>query len=209
MTRLQILSEAEMAQLMALSPKLSALTLERCRAWKPEHKGPEARPAAFVFAGEAFESLDASSFTPGERTYAQAHLRILSGLYGLLRPLDLIQAHRLEMATRLAPKDCRSLYEFWSERITHHLMTAAKKTPLVNLASQEYSKVVKAPMLTLHFQEPNGKVQSFAAKRARGLMARFAIQQRIQDPQKLKTFTEEGYAFRAKDSDEENWVFRH
>lgn len=204
MKQLQGFSEGELAELMHLSPKLAAATHAHCQAWRPTHSAGKAIPAIFAFAGEAFESLDASSLAPEALAFAQVHLRVLSGLYGLLRPLDLMRPHRLEMATRLP--QLGPLTAFWSERITEALRKEIGHGTLVNLASQEYSQVVKLPMLNLHFQEPDGRVQSFAAKRARGLMARWAMQNRFETPEPLKDFREGGYKLKA--ATESDWTFR-
>jgi cytoplasmic iron level regulating protein YaaA (DUF328/UPF0246 family) len=172
-----------------------------------------------AFNGDVYEGLDAPSFTPKQLEYVQSHIRILSGLYGLLRPLDLMQPYRLEMGTRFANARGKDLYAFWGNIVTEALnevLAAHKAKSLVNLASEEYFKVVKpkllaAPVITPVFEDwKNGryKVISFFAKRARGLMARYAAVKGINQPEKLKQFDVDGYAFDPSVSGEQTWVFR-
>ena len=206
-----------LAKLMQLSPALTEQTLDKIRALATD--AAPARPALFAFSGEAFRSLDAASLNEADLQFAQAQLRILSGLYGVLRPFDLIRPHRLEMATRLAVGTAKNLYDFWGELVTASLNRdlAREETPVVlNLASDEYARVVQkkrlhAPWLDIHFkEESSGRLRSVAihAKRARGLMARFAITGRIATPQQLEGFNLEGYAFAAGASSPERLVFR-
>ncbi len=205
---------------MGSSGDLAALNAGRFAQWQPPCTPGNARQAAFAFAGDAYGGLDAASLGAADLAFAQDHLRILSGLYGLLRPLDLIQAYRLEMRIPLDNPRGRDLYAFWGDRLTravNQLLRAGPGAPvLVNLASGEYFKALDAGALagrivTPVFQDlkPGGyKVVSFHAKRARGLMARYAIRKRAEDPEVLKRFREEGYAFDRKASEADRWVFR-
>jgi cytoplasmic iron level regulating protein YaaA (DUF328/UPF0246 family) len=210
-------SPARISELMDLSDALSVLNVGRYAHWQPDHA--EARPAVMSFNGDVYTGLDAPSLDAKGLKYAQRHVRILSGLYGLLRPLDLIHPYRLEMGTKLANPGGKDLYTFWGETITRALNAELAKTQsgaLVNLASEEYFKSVKpklldAPVVTPVFEDwKNGKYKiiSFFAKRARGMMARYAIEKGITDPEALKAFDVDGYAFVPSESGERNWVFR-
>lgn len=211
-------SPAEIASLMDISDKLAVLNVTRYAEWSPPFRKSNARQAVLAFNGDVYEGLDAGSFAEEDLDWAQKHLRILSGLYGLLRPLDLMQAYRLEMGTRLANPLGRDLYAFWGDTITEALNAELKgKQPvLVNLASEEYFKSVrpaklKARVITPVFQEGGAgryKIVSFYAKRARGLMSRYAILNRITDAEALKDFDVEDYAFDAKASNDTEWYFR-
>jgi len=212
-------SEADIASLMDLSPALSKLNAQRYAAWKPVFNESNSRQAVLAFNGDVYEGLEASSLSESQLKWAQDHVAILSGLYGVLRPLDLMQPYRLEMGTALANPGGKNLYEFWSDKITPYLneRLAADKDPIiVNLASEEYfksvnSKTLNARVIQCVFQDgKNGawKVISFHAKRARGLMARFAIQHKITKPQALQQFDLEGYAFAPDVSTEDKLVFR-
>ena len=205
-----------LAKLMQLSPALTEQTLDKIRALATD--AAPARPALFAFSGEAFRSLDAASLNDADLQFAQAQLRILSGLYGVLRPFDLIRPHRLEMATRLAVGTAKNLYDFWGELVTASLNRdlAREETPVVlNLASDEYARVVQkkrltAPWLDIQFkEESNGRLRSVAihAKRARGLMARFILRERITRAADLRAFSDSGYRFRPELSSEWSWVF--
>jgi cytoplasmic iron level regulating protein YaaA (DUF328/UPF0246 family) len=223
MARLRQFSPQQLASLMGISDALATLNVGRYASWSedadPGAGSGMARQAVMAFNGDVYEALDARSLTAGELAYAQAHLRILSGLYGVLRPLDLMQPHRLEMGTRLANARGKDLYAYWGDAITDALKQAAQEQGarvLVNLASEEYFKSVRPARLALPVIAPvfqdwkNGKYKiiSFYAKRARGLMARYAAQNALTDPQQLKSFDSAGYAFAAQDSDQHNWVFR-
>ena len=205
-----------LAELMQLSPALTEQTLDKIQALAMD--AAPARPALFAFSGEAFRSLDAASLNEADLQFAQAQLRILSGLYGVLRPFDLIRPHRLEMATRLAVGTAKNLYDFWGELVTASLNRdlAREETPVVlNLASDEYARVVQkkrltAPWLDIQFkEESNGRLRSVAihAKRARGLMARFILRERITRAADLRAFSDAGYRFRPELSSEWSWVF--
>ena len=210
------LDKHALAELMQLSPTLTEQTLDKIRALATD--AAPARPALFAFSGEAFRSLDAASLNEADLQFAQAQLRILSGLYGVLRPFDLIRPHRLEMATRLAVGTAKNLYDFWGELVTASLNRdlAREETPVVlNLASDEYARVVQkkrltAPWLDIQFkEESNGRLRSVAihAKRARGLMARFILRERITRAADLCGFSDAGYRFRPDLSSEWSWVF--
>lgn len=216
---LRALTPAQVASLMHLSDDLARLNAARYAAWRARPAAAVTRCAVTAFAGDVYEGLDARSLAPEDLQWAQQHLRILSGLYGLLRPLDRIQPHRLEMGTPLAVGDARNLYDYWSARVTAAIndALAADASPVVvNLASQEYAKVVdrralKARVIDCQFEDfkPGGwTVVSFWAKRARGLMARHAIRERIATPQALRSFAAEGYAFAADASTPDRLVFR-
>ncbi|MYM39898.1 peroxide stress protein YaaA [Duganella qianjiadongensis] len=215
--RLRLLSPQALGELMELSDQLSALNVARYASWSRDTSA--GRQAVMAFNGDVYAGLDARSLKPAQLAYTQNHVRILSGLYGLLRPLDLIHAHRLEMGTSLSNLRGKDLYAFWGDTITEAInRTAAEQgaTTLVNLASTEYFKSVRPkklalPVITPQFEDWKGgkyKIISFYAKRARGLMARYAAIKNIRDPQKLKKFDLDGYAFDANDSTDTSWIFR-
>ncbi|HEY9104097.1 peroxide stress protein YaaA [Chitinimonas sp.] len=210
---------AEIGQLMSISDPLAALNVARFQAWSPEFTEANSRQAIFAFMGDVYEGLNAATLDGKTLERAQQKLRILSGLYGLLRPLDRMQPYRLEMGTRLANPGGKNLYEFWGDTITEALNAelAAQKSPvLVNLASDEYFKSVKPKKLKARLVEcvfedyKNGKYKiiSFYAKRARGLMARFALQHRIDKVDGLRDFDVEGYRYEAEVSSTDTLVFR-
>jgi cytoplasmic iron level regulating protein YaaA (DUF328/UPF0246 family) len=211
------LTRADLKRLMDISDNLALLNYERFQAFDPE--GEDGVQAAMAFDGDVYDGLQARTLDKAGLAFAQKHLRILSGLYGLLRPLDVIQPYRLEMGTRLRTRRGASLYDFWGPRIAKTLDEAAEgagEPVLVNLASQEYfgavdRKALKLPVVSCHFRERKGeepgKVISFYAKKARGLMARFAIDHRLDRAEGLKAFTVAGYAFDAAASTAEDWVF--
>ncbi len=212
-------SPQQIASLMHISDALAALNVGRYAAWKPKFTAANSRQAVMAFSGDVYEGLQAQSLTPDELDWAQQHLGILSGLYGVLRPLDRMQPYRLEMGTRLATDAGANLYQFWGSRIAEHLNTQlqADATPVVvNLASQEYfksvdRKVLKARVIECVFEDWKGgvyKIISFHAKRARGLMARHAIQHRVATPRQLEGFDAEGYAFAPAASAPDRLVFR-
>lgn len=220
---LRELSPQEVSKLMSLSDQLASLNVARYQEWSQPFTPDNAKQAVLAFNGDVYEGLDAPSLAAKDLEWAQQHLRILSGLYGVLRPLDLMQAYRLEMGTKLHTPAGKTLYAWWGERITEALnkviaerAKADEPAVLVNLASDEYFKSVKpaklkARIVTPVFQDwKNGqyKIISFYAKRARGLMARHAITQRIIDVDGLKGFDAEGYAFVLDASDADRLVFR-
>lgn len=216
---LRKLSPAAIGSLMKISDPLAELNSQRYADWSKQFSFDNARQALLAFNGDVYEGLDARSLKQSQLDWAQDHLRILSGLYGVLRPLDLMQPYRLEMGTQLANAHGNNLYEFWGERVTKALntvLTEQQAPALVNLASEEYFKVVKpkslaAPVITPVFEDWKGgkyKIISFYAKRARGLMARYAIDKKITKPAQLTKFDTDGYAFDAASSGEFRWVFR-
>jgi uncharacterized protein len=212
-------SPQAVASLMDLSDALAALNVGRYQAWEPRFTPDNAKQAALAFNGDVYEGLDAKSLSPEELDWAQEHVCILSGLYGVLRPLDLMQPYRLEMGTRLETDKGKNLYQFWGSQIADYLnqRAAADKTPVVvNLASEEYfksvdKKALKPRVVSCAFEELKAgkyKVISFMAKRARGLMARYAVQQRVNTVEQLKKFNLEGYRFDAAASEPDRLVFR-
>jgi cytoplasmic iron level regulating protein YaaA (DUF328/UPF0246 family) len=212
-------SAEEIAELMDLSPVLAQLNAERYAAWSKSFGESNSRPALMAFDGDVYGGLQARALGPAALDWAQEHLVILSGLYGALRPLDLMQPYRLEMGTRLATPRGKDLYAFWGDTVADYLneRLAADPVPVVvNLASQEYFKAadrqaLQARVIECVFEDWKGggyKVISFFAKRARGLMARYAATKRPKTPQALKRFDLEGYAFDAEASQGDRWVFR-
>jgi cytoplasmic iron level regulating protein YaaA (DUF328/UPF0246 family) len=211
------LTKTDLKRLMGISDNLALLNRERFLAFDPESE--DGVQAAMAFDGDVYDGLQARTLDKAGLTFAQKRLRILSGLYGLLRPLDVIQPYRLEMGTRLKTRRGASLYDFWGARIAEALNEAAEgagERVLINLASQEYfgavdRKALTLPVVACHFREIKGeepaKIISFYAKRARGMMARFAIDQRLDRAEGLKDFTEAGYGFDAQASTAEDWVF--
>jgi cytoplasmic iron level regulating protein YaaA (DUF328/UPF0246 family) len=200
------LSPAKISSLMKISDKLAGLNADRYATWQTPFDVNNAKQALLAFNGDVYAGLDAAGFSQDDFNYAQQHLRILSGLYGVLRPLDLMQAYRLEMGTKLDTGKDKNLYQFWGERISHKLNEAIDNqgdNVLVNLASNEYFKAVKPKVLNAEIYTPvfqdckNGqyKVISFFAKKARGMMARFIIQNRLTEVSQLKQFDVSGYKF--------------
>ncbi len=212
-------SASEIAGLMKLSDALARLNTERYAAWKPKFTQTNSRQAALAFNGDVYEGLDAPSLSDEQLQWAQEHVAILSGLYGVLRPLDLMQPYRLEMGTRLGTDKGKNLYDYWGTQVAQYLnkRLEGQGDPVVlNLASEEYFKVVdlgtlKARVVQCVFQDYKNdqwKIISFHAKRARGLMARYVIENEITDPAALVGFRSEGYAHDAKSSTESRLVFR-
>ncbi len=212
-------SPAEISSLMQISDPLAALNVGRYASWSTKFTPQNAKQAVLAFNGDVYEGLDAASMNASQLDYMQSHIRILSGLYGVLRPLDLMQPYRLEMGTRLASARGRNLYAFWGSIVTDALnaqLDAQQSQALINLASEEYFKVVKpnilaVPVITPVFEDwKNGKYKiiSFYAKRARGLMARYAADKKLVSPEKLKGFDYEGYKFDEMTSSVGKWVFR-
>ena len=210
-------SPGELAELMDLSDPLAALNVARYASWSREPQ--DARQAIMAFNGDVYAGFDARSLKPKALGYAQRHVRILSGLYGVLRPFDLIHPHRLEMGSRLATEGAKDLYGFWGDTVTDTINGAVEASGagvLVNLASAEYFKSVRPKLLRVPVISPvfedwkNGKYKiiSFYAKRARGMMARYAAEKGIVDAEKLKRFEVDGYAFSKGDSTATSWVFR-
>lgn len=212
------LTTEDLSELMAISPKLAALNQQRFCNWEPIFNLDNARQAILAFKGEVYAGLQAEDFTQQDFEFAQKHLRMLSGLYGLLRPLDLMQPYRLEMGTRLNNPAGKDLYGFWGNTITDHVNQALQAQGddiVVNLASDEYFKAIRPNHLQgrlikpVFLDEKNGqfKVISFYAKKARGLMSRFMIKNQLTQVDQLKDFNWEGYAYSAEQSSEQELVF--
>ncbi len=211
------LKRSDLKRLMSISDKLADLNFERFQVFDPACD--DGLQAVIAFDGDVYDGLDARSLDKGDLTWAQARLRILSGLYGVLRPLDAIQPYRLEMGIRLKTRRGSCLYDFWRKRVAPTLNQALEglaEPVLVNLASQEYFGAVDAaqlaaPVVTCHFKEVRpgeaARMLSFYAKKARGMMARYAIDQRIDRAEGLKGFDTAGYAFQADQSTGGDWVF--
>lgn len=210
-------TQADLRRLMGISADLARLNQARFKAFDAEATDTGIQ-AALAFAGDVYQGLDARSLDSGAMDWAQDRLRILSGLYGLLRPLDRIQPYRLEMGTRLKTRRGASLYDFWGDRISKRLNEDAADhadPTLINLASQEYfgavdARALKIPVVTCHFREAQdgeSRIISFFAKRARGTMARFIIDERIERASDLKAFDRDGYGFDRSTSTEFDWIF--
>jgi len=210
---------AQVGELMSLSDTLAALNVARYGAWSRRFTAKNSKPAVLAFNGDVYDGLQAKTLCADDLAWAQQHVAILSGLYGVLRPLDLMQPYRLEMGTRLATARGSDLYGYWGDALAEHLnkRLAADESPvIVNLASQEYfkaadRKALKARVVECVFEDWKGghyKIISFFAKRARGLMARYAIEQRIATPKQLERFDIDGYAFAVDVSRPERLVFR-
>jgi cytoplasmic iron level regulating protein YaaA (DUF328/UPF0246 family) len=215
---LRQLSPEQISSLMNVNRKIAELNYERFARWQPPFNRDNASPAVFLFNGQAYLGLEAETLNDDDLYFAQDHLRILSGLYGLLRPLDLVQPYRLEMGTRLSNPRGKDLYEFWGEKLTQAINEALSKHEskvLMNLASNEYFKAIKPQVLegdiiTPVFKEKKGnqyKTIAVYAKTARGLMTRYIIENRIEDPEAIKGFDQQGYIYSPEMSDEKEWVF--
>ena len=209
---------AQLSQLMDISPKLADLNFQRFQAWTPDFTDENSWQSILMFNGDVYQGLKAETFSEAEFEITQQKLRILSGVYGLLKPLDRIRPYRLEMGTNIAIGSKKNLYEFWKTKITAQLnqeLKVAANPLLINLASNEYfsaidTKKIKARIITPSFKENKGgkyQMVSFFAKRARGLMSRFIIQNNIADPEEIKAFDLEGYYFNSQLSGENDWVF--
>lgn len=216
---LRKLSPQDISALMRISDKLGGLNFDRFQAWQTPFTPANAKPALLAFKGDVYTGLQAESFSKKSLQFAQQRLRILSGLYGLLRPMDLMQAYRLEMGTRFSTQQGKDLYAFWGEQITQALNVQLRKLRsdcMVNLASNEYFRAVQpkalaVPVVTPIFKDcKNGtyKIISFYAKKARGMMAAYAIDNQITDAEQLKGFDREGYAFNSAASSATEWVFQ-
>ena len=216
--QLRQLGPEELGALMQISPKLSALNYQRYQAFEQPFTLDNAKQALLAFQGDVYKGMDTAIYEQEDFNFAQKHLRILSGLYGILRPLDLIQPYRLEMGTKLQNSHGKNLYEFWGSAIAESINQALADHPepcLINLASNEYFKAIDKKtlqfrLLNIAFKEnKNGtyKVVAIHAKRARGLMVDYAIRNRIETPDGLKTFDSEGYQFRQDLSTEQDWIF--
>lgn len=210
---------AQIASLMDLSDALATLNVARYAAWSPRFSADNAKQAVLAFNGDVYEGLDANSLSESDLDWAQEHIGILSGLYGVLRPLDWMQPYRLEMGTKLPNPRGKDLYAWWGDRLAEHLnqrLTGQGDDVVINLASQEYFKSVKRKALKARVVEcvfedwkaGKWKIISFHAKRARGLMARYAITHRAKTPKDLLGFDLEGYAYDATASEADRYVFR-
>ncbi|MGB5394798.1 MAG: peroxide stress protein YaaA [Lutimonas sp.] len=208
-------SAKKLAQLMSISKDLSELNYQRNQEWHLPFTQENARQAIFAFNGDVYVGLDAYSIPQEKMVDLQNKIRILSGLYGMLKPLDLIQPYRLEMGTKLKIGRKDNLYQYWKEEITKSLNEELEGDPLINLASAEYFKVIdqkklKSEIITPEFKDfHQGKLKmiGFFAKKARGAMARFVVEKGIDHPQELKTFDWEGYSFDDNLSSANKWVF--
>ena len=211
-------SPQEIAKLMSISDKLAALNVARYGSWSPEATTENSKQALLAFKGDVYTGLNATDFSEDDFDFAQQHLRMLSGLYGILRPLDLMQPYRLEMGTKLANPRGKDLYAFWGNQITEWLnqdLAEQGDNVLLNLASQEYFGAVKPKALngrlieTVFKDQKNGqyKIISFYAKKARGLMARYVIKERLKDPEGLKDFNLDGYYYDQASSGPDKLVF--
>jgi len=216
MNELVDLTPKDVASLMKLSDKLATLNVNRFQHWATPFTLENARPAMYAFKGDVYTGLDAYSLKKSDVNFAQKHLRMLSGLYGVLRPLDLIQPYRLEMGIKFANQRGSNLYEFWGDLITQKINEEpVAKDVILNLASNEYFKAVKtkqlnASVITPVFKdEKNGKYKiiSFYAKKARGLMAAYVIKNRIKNVDEIKKFDVAGYQFNPEQSTDKEWVF--
>ena len=212
------LSAIEIGKLMGISPQLASLNQNRYQEWSKRHTEKNGKQAVLAFKGDVYEGLQAWSFKKGDFSFAQKHLRILSGLYGILRPLDLIQPHRLEMGTVYANPAGKDLYAFWGDRLAKSInqdLSKSKSKFLVNLASQEYFKAAREKNISADIISPvfkdekngNFKIISFYAKKARGYMSSFIIRNRIKDIEGLKQFSEEGYQLDPDQSTDSKPVF--
>ncbi|MEL6552862.1 MAG: peroxide stress protein YaaA [Cyanobacteria bacterium J06621_11] len=217
-TQLSDYDAPQLSELMKISDKLAQLNQQRFQDFQTPFTPNNAKQALLVFDGDVYKGIDVKNYDEGDLTFVQNHLRILSGLYGILRPLDLMQPYRLEMGTKLANERGKNLYEFWGDRIANLINQVLEKDPeplLVNLASNEYfksinKKALKAKVLNITFKEKKGdayKIVAIYAKKARGLMVDFVIRNRIENPELMKGFDRDGYEFNPNLSDEETWVF--
>lgn len=216
--KLRTLSRKKVGELMGISEKLALLNYERYQTWEPPFTAENAKQAMFAFKGDVYVGLNAMDFSPEDTAFAQKHLRILSGLHGVLKPLDYMQPYRLEMGTKLSVGRKKNLYDFWGSKVTDKLnreMENHSGQTLINLASNEYFQViqpkgVQGRIITPVFKELRGdtyKIISFSAKKARGLMSAFLIKNRIEEAENIKLFDAENYAFDANLSTENEWVF--
>jgi cytoplasmic iron level regulating protein YaaA (DUF328/UPF0246 family) len=216
--KLQKTSNKKISELMSLSENLTQLNVERYNSWTDDFSEGETRQALLAFSGDVYQGMKNTELSEGDVKFAQNHLRILSGLHGLLRPLDLIKPYRLEMGTKLSVRGKKDLYAFWGDEITNRLneaLTASGNDTLLNLASGEYFKAVNQKMLKGKIITPvfkdmkNGqlKVIFLWAKQARGMMSGYIIRNRINNPEDVKAFSDGGYRFTEELSDDSKWVF--
>lgn len=217
-SELKKLEPAEVSSLMKISDKLGTLNYLRFNEWKTPFNLKNAKQALLAFKGDVYTGIEAESFSKQDLNFAQKHLRILSGLYGVLKPLDLMQAYRLEMGTQFENKQGKDLYQFWGGKLTEQVnkdLKAAKSKVLINLASNEYFKSLQATDIDAEIIVPvfkdfkNGKYKiiSFYAKKARGLMSAYIIKNRLKKPEDIKAFNIDGYKYSKSESNGNNWVF--
>jgi len=220
---LRQLSAQEISSMMKISDKLGDLNASRYKNWQVNFDHTNAKQALIAFQGDVYQGMNVDSFTPSDFDFAQSHLRILSGLYGVLRPLDLIQPYRLEMGTKITHNKLKkltanTLYEFWQDkpsRVIIQQLEQLKEKSIINLASNEYFKVIRTDLLTDDIINPvfkdwktdKYKIISFYAKKARGMMASYIIKNRLDDIEDIKNFAEAGYIFNPELSDNKNFVF--
>lgn len=218
-SELKKLSPAEVSSLMKISDKLGTLNFLRFNEWKTPFTLNNSKQALLAFKGDVYTGLDAESFSKQDLKFSQKHLRILSGLYGVLKPLDLMQAYRLEMGTQFENKNGKDLYQFWGKKITEQVnkdLNASKSKHLINLASNEYFKSLRANDIDAEIIAPvfkdfkNGKYKiiSFYAKKARGLMSAYIIKNRLKNSEDIKGFNVDGYKYYKSESNGNNWVFQ-
>lgn len=217
-SRLRQLSSLDISELMKVSTKIADLNFDRYESWDKKFTTKNAKQTVLAFKGDVYTGLDAATFNGKDFTFAQKHLRVLSGLYGLLRPLDLMQPYRLEMGTKLSTDHGKNLYEFWGTTITEGLNAQLKKTKsthLINLASNEYFKSVKPKELNAEiitpafkeFKDGDYKMIGIYAKKARGMLSRYIIKRQLTNPEDIKDFDEEGYKFNKNLTKGNTWVF--
>lgn len=215
---LQKFSAAKIAKLMKISDKLADLNFQRFQDFSAPFHLENSKPALFVFDGDVYEAIDENNYSAEELHFAQNNLRILSGLYGVLKPLDLMQPYRLEMGTNLKHKKSKNLYEFWKKDIADYFNSELEKRSddvIVNLASEEYSKVIDQKLLNGKFlniifkNNKNGVYKNIGifSKKARGMMVDFIVKNKIKNPEDLKNFNRNGYRFNKAQSNEFNWYF--
>jgi len=218
--QIQRLTQKELAQWMKISPKLALLNWDRFRKWHTPFTNKNSKAAIFTYQGEAYSGLDAKSFTQQDTEFSQNHLRILSGLYGVLKPLDLIQPYRLEISATIPAQTPVSLVPFWKDLISAEIGRAFQsnsqsETALINLASNEYSRAIiysklNVQIITPIFKEKKGdtyKMVGTYAKKARGMMSRYIIKKRLKKPESIKDFNSANYYYNEKLSNETEWVF--
>lgn len=214
--KMRSFSSTKLGELMSISPELAELNVNRYQKWIPQPKTEDTKQALLAFSGEVYRGINAKEMSEEDLQFAQNHLRILSGLYGVLRPLDLIQPYRLEMGTKLKYYSYNNLYQFWGDKINNRINEdLGESNYIINLASTEYYKAVKEPKLKGKVITPvfkdfsNGtyKILMTYAKKARGLMANYIIKNQIIDPELIKSFDSNGYIYDSSQSDEKNWVF--
>ncbi len=210
-------SSKKLQELMGISYDLAMMNIDRYKNWKPNPELSHAKQAILAFNGEVYRGLNAKEMNENDLEFGQTHLRILSGLYGVLRPLDLIQAHRLEMGTKLKYYSYNNLYQFWGEKITNQLNEdLSESNYVINLASNEYFKSIKKTKLKAEvitpifkdFSKGSYKTIMTYAKNARGVMANYIIKRKINDPETIKNFDGNGYLFDDETSDDLNWIYK-